>query len=197
MYDKDFAKLFVQILIKEKGVCYTDKKPIVIMDISKELNSNRRYPFIQKAQFFYKTQTLWVKKLKGSGIKIFDSKVPGSKKITADSKSIVVMSKNDFDKLGIKQKPLLTYTPKGKTIFSMIVRYNKKEEVHIDTPSAKIAGRCGLNGILSVGKDYAKENKSLALVNYKWLKDNPIDEVDCIWSDPFAKMLFAMGLLLP
>lgn len=197
MYDKEFSKLFVPILVKEKGVCYADKKPLVVLDISKDLNSNRRYPFIQKVQFFYKTKTLWVKKMKGSGLKIFDRKVPGTKKITADSKSIVVMTKSDFEKLNVKQKPLITYTPKDKVVVSVLVRYKKTEEVHIDTPSAKIAGCCGLNGIFTVGKDYAKENKSLALVNYKWLKENPVDETDCIWSEPFAKMLFAMGLHLP
>jgi len=197
MYDKDFAKLFVPILIKEKGVCYVDKSPLVVLNISKELNSNRKYPFLQKVQFFYKTKTLWVKRLRGSGIKIFSHKVSGSKKITADSKSIVVMTKSDFQKMKVKQKPLLTYTPKDKVVFSILVRYNKKEEVHIDTPSAKIAGCCGLDGMFTVGKQYVKENKSLGLVNYKWIKNNPIDKTDCIWSEPFAKMLFAMGLHLP
>lgn len=197
MYDKEFSKLFVPILIKQKGVCYGNNQPLVILDISKDLNSNRKYPFIQKVQFFYKTKTLWVKKMRGSGLKIFDRKVPGSKKITADSKSIVIMSKKDFKNLNIKQKPLATYTSKDKAIVSILVRYNKTEEVHIDTPSAKIAGCCGLDGMFTVGKNYAKENKSLGLVNYKWLKENPIDDTDCIWSDPFAKMLFAMGLLLP
>ena len=197
MYDKELSKLFAPILIKEKGVCYADKNPIVVLNISKELNSNRRYPFLQKVQFFYKTKTLWVKKLRGSGLIIFDRKVPGTKKITADSKSIVVMTKKDFNRLKIKEKPLITYTPKDKVIFSVLVRYNKKEEVHIDTPSSKIAGCCGLDGLFTVGKVYAKENKSLALVNYKWIKNNPIEKTDCIWSDPFAKLLFSMGLHLP
>jgi len=197
MYDKEFSKLFVPILIKEKGVCYADRKPIVVLDISRELNASSRYPFLQKAQFFYKTKSLWVKKLRGTGLKIFSHKVSGAKKITADSKSIVVMTKKDFDRLKVKQKPLVTYTPKDKVVFSILVRYNKKEEVHIDTPSAKIAGCCALDGLFTVGKIYAKENKSLALVNYKWIKNNPIDRTDCIWSDPFAKLLFSMGLHLP
>ena len=198
MHDKEFAKLFSQILIKEKGVCYIEKDKLVVLDISKEVNSSRLYPFMQKTQFFMKEKDIWVKKLRGgSGIKILEYKVPGSKKIVSPSKAIVVMSGKDFKKLKVKQKPLITYSPKDHTVFSVMFRVNKKLQIHIDTASAKVAGCCGIDGLFTVGKVYTKENKSLALTNYKWVKNNPVNKIDCIWSDPFAKLLISMGLHLP
>jgi hypothetical protein len=197
MFESEFRKLYIPILIKSKCALYTENTDLLVLAVTDKLNDNNRFPFINKGLIFSKEKALWLKRTRGGGVYLYESKRKGCKKLDIPSKSIAIMTKKDFDSLKIKQKPLLTYKTQSPVSYCSVFRINKKLEIHIDTVSSKVAAICSINGLFTVRKNYAKENKSLALVNYQWIKKSNVEGVDCIWSKNFSKLLIAMGLHLP
>jgi hypothetical protein len=195
--DRQWHDNFTPFSVKGANPFSGKTGPLVLLDGSEKLKGQRKLYSVNHARYKFNTKTLWIKTTRGSGIIVTPFKTPGAKKYTFPSKSIVILSKSDLGKFNNKYPPVLSYTPSSKTFWCSMFRVHKQDQLHIDTPSAKIMAFCNIGGIKRISKGYMKAHKQLALANYKWLKKIDITKVECIYNTHFAELLCYMGLLIP
>ena len=197
MPNKNMFKKLSPFLVKNKRMFSAHKGPIVLIDATQKINSQRKLSSINHSIFDLSKTTVWVKVTRGSGLFVCANKFKGSRKIKVPSKRLLIMAKSDLKHFDNKYAPILTYTPSDEVIWSVLFRYKKMDQLHIDSPSSKIAGSCRLDGQRYVQADYAKKRKSIAKVNLSWIKKAKVEDLKCVWTKNFAELMTIMGLISP
>lgn len=191
-----FAKIS-PFLVKSRRVLSGHKGPIVLIDATQKLNSQRKLSSVNHDIFVLPQSSLWIKVSRGAGLIIAAKKFKGSKKIKVPSKRLLVIAKSDLKHFDNKYEAILTYTPSGDEVCTALFRFKKLDQLHIDTPSAKIMSVCRLDGQRYVDEDFAKTRKKIATINLSWVKSSSVDEIKCVWDKQFSELMILMGLISP
>ena len=195
-YKNDFENL-KPFSIKNKKVFFGGSGPIVLIDAAEKLHSQRKLSSLEHSIFTLSKSTAWIKVTRGSGLILSSDKFKGSRKIKVPSKKLLIIAKSDLKHLNNKYSPILSYTPLNDMVWSVLFRYEKLDQLHIDTPSAKISGVCRLDGLRYVNANYAETRKQVAKINLDFVKSVKAEYLKCVWTKNFAELMVMMGLISP
>jgi hypothetical protein len=195
-YKNDFENL-KPFSIKNKKVFFGGSGPIVLIDAAEKVHTQRKLSSLEHSIFILSKSTAWIKVTRGSGLILSSEKFKGSRKVKVPSKKLLIIAKSDLKHLKNKYSPILSYTPSSDMVWSVLFRYEKLDQLHIDTPSAKISGVCRLDGLRYVNSDYAKTRKTVAKINFDWAKKTKAGDLKCVWTKNFAELMVMMGLIFP
>ena len=195
-YKNDFENL-KPFTVKNKRVFFGGAGPIVLIDVASKLHSQRKLSSLEHSIFTLQKSKVWVKVSRGAGLILSSEKFKGSRQIKIPSKKLLIIAKSDLKHLSNKYSPILSYTPSSDMVWSVLFRYEKADQIHIDTPSAKISGICRIDGLRYVNADYAKTRKPIAKINFEWAKSSKADDLKCVWTKNFAELMVMMGLISP